>query len=78
MYDASGSLKSFPKKGDNIYLKVEVFCKSLGGRNVYLMTITDDEILRKKLGQSYNDSASHKNQAAIDSTLRCKPVAFLT
>lgn len=82
MYDANGQLKGFPKKGDNIYLKVEVFCKSLGGRNVYLMTITDDDVLKKKLGPNYNEtsgsSSTLKNQAAIDATLKCKPVSFLS
>ncbi len=82
MYDGNGTLKCFPKKGDNVYLKVEVFCKSLGGRNVYLMTISDDEVLRKKLGENYNETvpngSAYKHQTAIDTELKCKPVSFLS
>ena len=46
-YHTAPEGNAFPKKGENVYYKMDILCQSLGGRNVYLLTITDTEILQK-------------------------------
>ncbi|CAD7971931.1 unnamed protein product [Amoebophrya sp. A120] len=60
-----------PPKGQNVFLRVEKFCKSLQGRDLYLMTITD-----KRLFQF--DPHEAKNLGKLNEALKLRPACFLS
>eukprot|EP00392_Amoebophrya_sp_AT5.2_P018322 g18838.t1 len=60
-----------PRAGKHVFLRVEKFCKSLQGRNLYLMTITDDRLFRF-------DPHDPKKLPKLNEALTARPAAFLS